>query len=104
MNKSFMIFFIILAGLSINAQQKESLYVNGRYLYTPCDEKVIIRGINKMIIWTGDTTVRRESYSEIRKTGANCVRIVWLANPTANEQDSGPKDSTEQSSIVLTTI
>ncbi len=89
MKKSFMIFLIILAGLSIKAQQKETLYVDGRYLYTPCGEKVIVRGVNKMIIWTSDTTVRRESYSEIRKTGANCVRIVWLANPTPNEEDSG---------------
>ncbi len=82
MKKSAILIFILLVSLPLMGQKKESLYVDGRYLYTPCGEKVIIRGINKMIIWTGDTTVRRESYREIRKTGANCVRIVWLANPT----------------------
>lgn len=90
MKKSFAILFAFLAVLLIKAQQKDYLYVDGRYLYTPCNEKVVIRGVNKMIIWTGDTTVRRESYREIRKTGANCVRIVWLTNPTPNEADSGP--------------
>ncbi|MGA9294532.1 MAG: cellulase family glycosylhydrolase [Ignavibacteriaceae bacterium] len=90
MKKSAILIFILLVSLPLMGQKKESLYVDGRYLYTPCGEKVIIRGINKMIIWTGDTTVRRESYREIRKTGANCVRIVWLANPTPGEADSGP--------------
>ena len=90
--KSLYFFFSFLLILLVNiaAQQKQTLYVNGRDLYTPCGEKVILRGINKMIIWTGDLKVRHDAYAEIRKTGANCVRIVWLANPTVNEQDSGP--------------
>jgi mannan endo-1,4-beta-mannosidase len=101
MKKIFILAFIVAAGLVVNAQQKETLYVDGRYLYTPCGEKVIIRGVNKMIIWTADTSVRRDSYKEIRKTGANCVRIVWLANPSPNDADSSPDglDRTIQSCI-----
>ena len=59
-----------------------NLYVSGRYLRTPCGDTIIIRGMNKMIIYTGDTALRRQTYAEIRKTGANCTRIVWLASPT----------------------
>ena len=84
------LFSLLLCSL-LAAQQRTTLYVDGRNLYTPCNEQVIIRGVNKMIIWTGDTTVRRESYREIRKTGANCVRIVWVANPTPDDADSGPE-------------
>lgn len=51
-----------------------TLYVNGRHLYDRCGEQVILRGINKMVIWTDP---EGESFSEIAKTGANSVRVVW---------------------------
>ncbi|TAL67494.1 MAG: T9SS type A sorting domain-containing protein [Bacteroidetes bacterium] len=76
--------------LTASAQPRTTLYVNGRYLYTPCDEKVVIRGVNKMIVWTNDLNLRKATYAEIRKTGANCVRIVWLAAPGQTEVDAGP--------------
>ncbi len=85
------ILFLVLSSLTAVAQvQRTTLYVNGRYLYTPCDEKVVIRGVNKMIVWTGNLNLRKATYGEIRKTGANCVRIVWLVNPGQNEVDAGP--------------
>jgi mannan endo-1,4-beta-mannosidase len=61
-------------------------YVKGRFLYDRCGERVILRGINKMVIWTdpqGDT------FSEIAKTGANTVRIVWTIkdHPGADQLD-----------------
>jgi mannan endo-1,4-beta-mannosidase len=46
----------------------------------------VLRGINKMIIWMdidGDP-----SCSEIAKTGANAVRMVWLMSGTPVELDS----------------
>ena len=50
--------------------------VKGRFLYDPCGHPVILRGVNKMNIWTDP---QGASFTEIAQTGANCVRIVWLA-------------------------
>ncbi|MDZ4745107.1 MAG: cellulase family glycosylhydrolase [bacterium] len=65
------------------------LRVVGRQLYTPCNDKVVLRGVNKMIVWTSDLALRKQSYVEIRKSGANCVRIVWLVQPGQYEVDAG---------------
>ena len=50
------------------------MYVSGRFLYDRCGERVVLRGINKMVIWTDP---EGETFPEIAKTGANTVRIVW---------------------------
>lgn len=84
-------YIIFLAAISgLYSQQRTTLYTSGRYLYTPCEDLVTLRGVNKMIVWTGDLKLRKDSYAEIKKTGANCVRIVWLAQPSVNEIDAGP--------------
>jgi len=60
----------------------EHLYVLGRELYDRCGEKILLRGINHMVIWTdpaGDT------FPEIAKTGANTLRIVWTAKDHPGE-------------------
>lgn len=84
--KNFIYFLIyaIIFGISFNNSYSSdnNLFINGRFLYTPCGEKVILRGVNKMIIFTDNVELRKQTYSEIRKTGANCIRIVWLAHPT----------------------
>ncbi len=51
-------------------------FVDGRFLYAPNGEKVILRGINKMNVVTDPTG--EKSFPEIAKTGANCVRIMWM--------------------------
>jgi mannan endo-1,4-beta-mannosidase len=87
MKKKFILILFVLFSLqSLQSQiQKPGFYVNGRFLYTPCDDKVILRGINKMVIYDSDLERRKNSYKEIRKTGANCVRIVWTADPGQSE-------------------
>ncbi len=55
------------------------MQVKGRFLYTPIGEKVILRGVNEMFIWSDDLT-GEQTFSEIAKTGANVVRIVWLSS------------------------
>ncbi|GAB3318775.1 glycoside hydrolase family 5 protein [Larkinella ripae] len=51
-------------------------YVQGRFLYDAAGNKVTLRGVNKMNIWTDRTGA---SFAEIAQTQANCVRIVWKA-------------------------
>ena len=55
---------------------KNTCYVNGRFLYAPNGAKIILRGINKMNVVTDPTG--EKSFPEIAKTGANCVRIMWM--------------------------
>lgn len=60
--------------------------VKGRFLYDKYGEKVILVGVNKMIIWTDIDGL--PSFPEIAKTGANCVRIVWTSDGTAEQLDT----------------
>lgn len=59
--------------------------VAGRFLYDHCGEKVILRGVNKMTVWTD---IEGEAFPEIAKTGANCVRIVWDLKGTVEKLDA----------------
>ena len=53
----------------------DGFQVKGRHIYDSSGEKFIIRGVNKMSVWLDPDGI--PSFSEIAKTGANCVRIVW---------------------------
>jgi mannan endo-1,4-beta-mannosidase len=59
------------------------LRVEGRFLYDQNGEKVILVGVNKMVVWTDIDGL--PSFPEIAKTGANCVRIVWTSDGTAEQ-------------------
>lgn len=79
---AFMLFVVLLtsqqqSSVAItddSAVNKPGFYVNGRFLYDPCNNKVTLRGVNKMNFWTDRTG---SSFADIAQTGANCVRIVW---------------------------
>jgi mannan endo-1,4-beta-mannosidase len=66
---------------------KPGFYVSGRFLYDKCGNKVVLRGVNEMIIWSGDTD-GSTIYPEIAKTGANVVRIVWTSTGGASALDA----------------
>ncbi|MEI7541688.1 MAG: glycoside hydrolase family 3 C-terminal domain-containing protein [bacterium] len=57
------------------ATKYSGLQVKGRHIYDSNEEKLVIRGVNKMVVWLDPDGI--PSFSEIAKTGANCVRIVW---------------------------
>ena len=60
-------------------------YVQGRHLYTKNDEKVILRGVNRMAVLAEPTG--SFSLPQIEKTGANVVRIMWMMGKPAEEFD-----------------
>lgn len=56
--------------------QGDTMYVDGRHIYSAAGEKVVLRGVNEMFLWSSDKT-GSWTLPEIAKTGANCVRLVW---------------------------
>lgn len=64
---------------------KPGFFVQDRFLYSKDNEKVILRGINHMFIWTDR---EGNTIPEIAKTGANCVRIVWNTRGRISDLDN----------------
>lgn len=57
----------------------DGMRVVGRHLYDRCGEKVVLRGVNRMVWWLDVKEGITPPYAEIEQTGANVVRIQWLA-------------------------
>ncbi|MDJ1486332.1 cellulase family glycosylhydrolase [Cytophagaceae bacterium YF14B1] len=75
------------------AAQRPGFYVQGRFLYDHCGNQVLLRGVNKMNVWTDRTG---SSFAQIAQTGANCVRIVWLAH----EENGQPTSAAELDNLI----
>ena len=69
-------FFILFFTFESTYSQGDTLYVNGRFLYTSANEKVILRGVNEMFVWNSDKT-GDQLLPEISQSGSNSVRLVW---------------------------
>ncbi len=82
------------------AQPSGTFYVSGRDLYDRCGVKVTLRGVNEMIVWSSGKDGNPE-FSEIAKTGANAVRIVWSADGTAGELDTAIDNAVAQKLIPI---
>ncbi len=67
-------------------RDSETLQIEGRFLYTAAGEKVIMRGVNEMMIWSGNRS-GSTILPEIAQTGANAIRLVWLADGTGSLAD-----------------
>ena len=59
--------------------------VSGNKILDTCGQEVLLRGVNKMHIWTDPSG---SSLPEIAKTGANTVRIVWDTSGTPAALDA----------------
>ncbi len=67
------------------APAKPGFFVQDRFLYSKDNEKVVLRGVNHMFIWTDRDG---KTIPEIAKTGANCVRIVWNTRGRISDLDN----------------
>ena len=74
-------------GTSAGGGPSGTFHVDGRFLYDRCNEKVVLRGVNEMIVWTAGKDGSPE-FGEIAQTGANSVRIVWNEEGNAAELDT----------------
>lgn len=63
-----------------------TMQIRGRDLYDTNNEKVLLRGVNKMNVWTDPTG--EASFPQIQRAGANTVRIVWTTGTTAQALDT----------------
>lgn len=73
--------------------ETRGFFVLGRNLYDRLGNRVIPRGVNKMSVFDGEDPVGSTCFPEIKKTGANSVRIVWAI--TTNLTAGGPATSLE---------
>jgi uncharacterized protein YjdB len=89
---SFALIWMVLICTSTFGQ----MYTNGRYIYTQNNEKVVLRGVNEMFVWSSDPA-GSWIMPEIAKTGANSVRIATqddysatnLRNAIVNARNNG---------------
>lgn len=81
-----LIFVLALSASGATTEPTDGFHIVGRHLYDRCGEQVVLRGVNKMIIWMDRDGV--PSFREISQTGANVVRIVWLMEGPAAELDT----------------
>jgi mannan endo-1,4-beta-mannosidase len=70
----------ITSWLTLFAQTNDlpGLRIEGRHLYDRCGEKIIGIGVNEMSIWDGNNHTGTGYLSEVEKTGANMIRLVWM--------------------------
>lgn len=54
--------------------------VDGNHLNDPCGNKVVLKGFNKMSVFDEEDPLGNTYFTEIAKTNANSVRIVWQKN------------------------
>lgn len=67
----------------------------GRYLYDPCGERIVVRGVEQMF-WN-TSWISPSFVDEIAKTGANTIRILpQIDPPTPDGQSVIPLDGVEQ--------
>ena len=79
---------------------RDTMYVEGRFLYSAAGEKVIARGVNEMFVWSDD--IRGEIiYPEIEKSGANIVRIVWTTEGDFDDLDKNIRNCLEHKMIPM---
>lgn len=70
---------------STSGETSAHMYTTGSDLYTHCGEKVLLRGVNQMSVWTDASG---SSYPAIASFGSNAIRIVYQTSGTASGLDT----------------
>lgn len=96
---SLLLMLVVFCSLLSYTQQYPGFKVIGRFLYDKCGEKVILRGVANPNIWFEKNGIPR--FAEIKKTGANVVRIVWTVNGTATQLDQAIANCIAQQMIPM---
>ncbi|MBC7958099.1 MAG: cellulase family glycosylhydrolase, partial [Cytophagales bacterium] len=68
--------------LAVGDPASSAYYVQDGKLYDPCGVQVVLRGVNKMVVYADRAG---NSFPEIAKTGANAVRFMWYSQVAASE-------------------
>lgn len=87
-------------GGTAGSADAQTMYVEGSELFDRCGEKIVLRGVNEMVVWSPGKDGDPE-FSEIAKTGANAVRIVWNEEGTAAELDTAIENALAQQLIPM---
>ncbi len=91
--------FVFFFTNTILSQEYTGFKVIGRHLYDQCGEKVILRGVSNPNIWFEKNGIPR--FSEIEKTGANVVRIVWETKGSSSDLDDAINNCIELNMIPM---
>lgn len=86
LNTSIKFLLVLSVFLFSLPAQAQTMFVKGRHLYSAAGEKVVLRGINEMFIWSRDKT-GETILPEIAKTGANACRLVWTSKGAPEDLD-----------------
>jgi chitodextrinase len=79
---------LLFFGNVLLAQPCSTMHVKGRFLYTAAGEKVVLRGVNEMFVYSSTDIRGAATLPQIALTGANAVRIVWNTNGSAANLDA----------------
>ncbi|TVR14639.1 MAG: mannan endo-1,4-beta-mannosidase [Balneolaceae bacterium] len=82
------------------SQENETMYVDGRHIYTAAGERVVLRGVNEMFVWSSDPT-GSWVMEEIAKTGANSIRIVTTTSYEVSDLDDVIHNSIQHGMIPM---
>ena len=76
-SRNVLLIFLILVFLQWDqAYPKKGLDVEGRFLFDPNGEKIVLWGVNEMFIWSNDPVV---NYKSISILFCESVKIMKLA-------------------------
>lgn len=71
-----------------------------RFLVDPCGKRVVLRGVNELIVWSSGIDGIPE-FAEIARAGANAVRIVWTSDTPPAALDAVISNARVQSLIPM---
>ncbi len=77
----FTVLLIVSLNFVSNSQIGTTIHVSGKNILGPCNDTIILRGINYAPYNWGNNSADLK-IDQIALSNANCVRMVWYKNPT----------------------